>query len=144
MWPVASAWGVRLAPLTTLQGAVDDTPQATYLAAAHLLGELGVGYLHIAEADWDDAPEMQGAFKEALRLVYPGTLIYAGKYTVARAEEALDKGWADLIAFGRPFIANPDLPARLRSGAALNAPDRATYFGGGDAGYTDYPAMADA
>ncbi|WMJ69630.1 alkene reductase [Stenotrophomonas sp. 24(2023)] len=133
--------GVRLAPLTTLQGAVDDTPQATYLAAAHLLGQLGVGYLHIAEADWEDAPVMPVAFKEALRLVYPGTLIYAGKYSVERAEEALAKGWADLIGFGRPFIANPDLPERLRSGAALNAPDRATYFGGGAAGYTDYPAL---
>jgi hypothetical protein len=119
---------VRLAPLTTLQGAVDDTPQATYLAAAHLLGELGVGYLHIAEADWDDAPLMPVAFKQALRMVYPGTLIYAGKYTAERAEQALAEGWADLIGFGRPFIANPDLPERLRTGAALNPPDRATFL----------------
>ena len=131
--------GVRLAPLTTLQGAVDDTPQATYLAAAHLLDGLGVGYLHIAEADWEDAPVMPVAFKEALRMLYRGTLIYAGKYTVERAEEALVKGWADLIAFGRPFIANPDLPQRLRQGLALNAPDKATFFGGGAEGFTDYP-----
>ncbi len=131
--------GVRLAPLTTLQGAVDDTPQATYLAAAHLLDGLGVGYLHIAEADWEDAPVMPVAFKEALRMLYRGTLIYAGKYTVERAEEALAKGWADLIAFGRPFIANPDLPQRLRQGMALNAPDKATFFGGGAEGFTDYP-----
>ncbi|HEL4300406.1 alkene reductase [Stenotrophomonas sp. GD03930] len=133
--------GVRLAPLTTLQGAVDDTPQATYLAAAHLLGELGVGYLHIAEADWDDAPLMPVAFKQALRMVYPGTLIYAGKYTTERAEQALSEGWADLIGFGRPFIANPDLPERLRAGAELNPPDRATFFGGGAVGFTDYPAL---
>lgn len=133
--------GVRLAPLTTLQGAVDDTPQSTYLAAAHLLEQLGVGYLHIAEADWDDAPVMPVAFKEALRMIYSGTLIYAGKYTPERAEEALANGWADLVGFGRPFIANPDLPERLRTGAALNAPDRATYFGGGDAGFTDYPVL---
>ncbi|GAB3052296.1 alkene reductase [Stenotrophomonas tumulicola] len=136
--------GVRLAPLTTLQGAVDDTPQATYLAAAHLLDQLGVGYLHIAEADWEDAPVMPVAFKEALRIIYSGTLIYAGKYTVERAEEALAKGWADLIGFGRPFIANPDLPIRLREGAALNAPDRATYFGGGAEGFTDYPMLEEA
>ena len=133
--------GVRLAPLTTLQGAVDDTPQATYLAAAHVLDQLGVGYLHIAEADWEDAPVMPVAFKEALRIIYRGTLIYAGKYTVARAEEALAKGWADLIGFGRPFIANPDLPQRLQAGAVLNEPDRATYFGGGAQGFTDYPAL---
>ncbi|WP_422506272.1 alkene reductase [Stenotrophomonas sp. GZD-301] len=131
--------GVRLAPLTTLQGAVDDTPQATYLAAAHLLDGLGVAYLHIAEADWDDAPVMPVAFKEALRMVYRGTLIYAGKYTVERAEEALSKGWADLIGFGRPFIANPDLPLRLQQGLPLNAPDKATFFGGAAEGFTDYP-----
>lgn len=136
--------GVRLAPLTTLQGAVDDTPQATYLAAAHLLGELGVGYLHIAEADWEDAPVMPVAFKQALRLIYPGTLIYAGKYTAERAGQALAEGWADLIGFGRPFIANPDLPERLRTGAALNAPDRATYFGGGAVGFTDYPVLEES
>jgi N-ethylmaleimide reductase len=135
--------GVRLAPLTTLQGAVDDTPQATYLAAAHLLDNIGVAYLHIAEADWDDAPLMPVAFKEALRMLYRGTLIYAGKYTVERAEEALAKGWADLIGFGRPFIANPDLPERLQQGLALNPPDKATFFGGADAGFTDYP-VADA
>jgi N-ethylmaleimide reductase len=133
--------GVRLAPLTTLQGAVDDTPQATYLAAAHLLGDLGVGYLHIAEADWDDAPLMPAAFKQALRMVYPGTLIYAGKYTAERAEQALAEGWADLIGFGRPFIANPDLPERLRLGVELAPPDRATFFGGGAAGFTDYPTL---
>ncbi len=92
--------GVRLAPLTTLQGAVDDTPQATYLAAARLLDEIGVAYIHIAEADWEDAPAMPAAFKEALRIVYRGSLIYSGMYTKARAEEALARGWADLVGFG--------------------------------------------
>jgi N-ethylmaleimide reductase len=106
--------GVRLAPLTTLQGAVDDTPEATYLAAAKLLDDIGVGYIHIAEADWDDAPLMPVPFKEALRMIYRGTLIYAGKYTQERAEQALQAGWADLIGFGRPFIANPDLPYRMQ------------------------------
>lgn len=78
--------GVRLAPLTTLQGAIDDTPQATYLAVARALDEIGVAYIHIAEADWDDAPEMPVAFKEALRLIYRGTMIYSGKYTAERAD----------------------------------------------------------
>lgn len=132
--------GVRLAPLTTLNGAVDDTPEATYLAAAKLLDDLGVAYIHIAEVDWEDAPEMPVAFKEALRLVYRGTLIYAGKYTVEKAEAALHAGWADLIGFGRPFIANPDLPYRLQQGLALNVPDGNTFFGGGAQGLTDYPA----
>lgn len=131
--------GVRLAPLTTLQGAVDDTPQATYLAAAHVLDQSGVAYIHIAEADWEDAPVMPAAFKDALRMIYSGTLIYAGKYNLARAEEALRRGWADLIGFGRPFIANPDLPQRLQNGLALNVPDGNTFFGGGAKGLVDYP-----
>lgn len=134
--------GVRLAPLTTLQGSVDDTPQATYLGAAKVLDNIGVAYIHIAEADWEDAPEMPAAFKEALRLIYSGTLIYAGKYTAERAETALRNGWADLIGFGRPFVANPDLPKRLRQGLPLNAPDASRFFGGDAAGYTDYPLAA--
>lgn len=131
--------GVRLASLTTLQGAVDDTPQATYLAAAALLDALGVVYLHIAEADWDDAPDMPAAFREALRMIYGGTLIYAGKYTRERAETALEKGWADLIGFGRPFVANPDLPERLQHGWPLAEPDASRFFGGDARGLTDYP-----
>lgn len=134
--------GVRLAPLTTLQGAVDDTPHATYLGAAKLLDDLDVAYIHIAEADWEDAPEMPPAFKEALRMIYGGTLIYAGKYTRERAEVALRSGWADLIGFGRPFVANPDLPDRLRHGWPLAQPEAGRFFGGAAAGYTDYPFYA--
>lgn len=134
--------GIRLAPLTTLNGCVDDDPETTYTAAARLLGEIGVGYLHIAEADWDDAPHMPVAFKQRLREAFPGAMIYAGKYDAQRAREALEQGWADLIAFGRPFVANPDLPERLRQGAPLNMHDRDTLFGGGERGLTDYPALA--
>jgi N-ethylmaleimide reductase len=134
--------GIRQAPLTTLMGAVDDNPEETYIAAAHILDALGIAYIHIAEADWDDAPVMPVAFKEAYRKAFRGTLIYAGKYTVARAQEALTKGWADLIAFGRPFMANPDLPLRLENNLPLNEADRTTFFGGDARGYTDYPAYA--
>jgi hypothetical protein len=84
---------------------------------------------------------MSVAFKEAYRKAFRGALIYAGKYTAARAREALTKGWADLIAFGRPFIANPDLPLRLENNLPLNEADRSTFFGGGARGYTDYPCM---
>ncbi|MEQ0264984.1 alkene reductase [Klebsiella sp. CN_Kp073] len=126
--------GIRLAPLTTLMGSKDDTPEATYLAAASVLNDIGIAYIHIAEADWDDAPVMPAAFKEALRQVFRGTMIYSGKYTVERAEEALAKGWADLIGFGRPFIANPDLPYRLQHNLPLNQPIREQFFGGGKEG----------
>jgi N-ethylmaleimide reductase len=132
--------GVRLAPLTTLQGAVDDTPEATYLAAARQLDRLGVAYIHIAEADWDDAPPMAAAFREALRIVYSGAMIYSGRYTGESARAALERGWADLIGFGRPFIANPDLPERLRHCQCLSDADARHFFGGTAAGYTDYPA----
>ncbi len=140
----ASRVGIRLAPLTTLNGCVDDDPETTYLAAAKLLGELGVGYVHIAEADWDDAPLMPVAFKRKLRDAFPGVLIYAGKYTAERAREAISAGWADLVAFGRPFVANPDLPERLRIGAPLAQHDSNTLFGGDARGLTDYPMLAAA
>ncbi|MBY7220647.1 alkene reductase [Escherichia marmotae] len=133
--------GIRLAPLTTLMGSRDDTPEATYLAAASVLNDLGIAYIHIAEADWEDAPVMPAAFKEALRIIFHGTLIYSGKYTKARAEEALANGWADLIGFGRPFIANPDLPHRLENDLPLNAPIKEKFFGGGKDGYLDYPVL---
>ncbi|QHG65480.1 alkene reductase [Pseudomonas putida] len=133
--------GIRLAPLTTLNGCVDDDPETTYIAAAQLLSEIGVGYIHIAEADWEDAPEMPVAFKQRLREAFPGTFIYAGHYNAERARTALREGWADLIGFGRPFVANPDLPARLRAAAPLNPHDRDTLFGGGALGLTDYPRL---
>ena len=131
--------GVRQAPLTTLMGAKDDTPEITYIEAAKVLDEIGIAYIHIAEADWDDAPVMPVAFKEAYRKAFRGTLIYTGKYDLRRAVEAIDRGWADLISFGRPFIANPDLPYRMKNNIPLNIPDRARFFGGGAAGYIDYP-----
>ncbi|MEP1444991.1 MAG: alkene reductase [Paraglaciecola sp.] len=130
--------GVRLAPLTTLQGTIDTTPEATYLAVASLLQALNVGYIHIAEADWEDAPIMPAGFKEALRLIYKGTIIYSGKYDLAKAQHALQNNWADLIGFGRPFIANPDLPLRLFKGLPLNTPQTDYFFGGNHIGYTDY------
>lgn len=130
--------GVRLAPLTTLNGTVDDNPFETYIGAAKVLNELNVAYLHIAEADWDDAPLMEQSFKQALRENYAGLMIYAGKYTGDKAEQALAAGWADLIGFGRPFVANPDLPARIEQGIELAQHDPDTLFGGGAKGYTDY------
>jgi N-ethylmaleimide reductase len=134
--------GVRLAPLTTLNGCVDADPVTTYTAAAKRLGELAIGYLHIAEADWDDAPDMPVDFKQQLRAVFPGVMVYAGKYSAERARQALCEGWADLIGFGRPFVANPDLPQRLRVNAPLAEHERATLFGGDARGLTDYPVMA--
>lgn len=133
--------GVRQAPLTTLMGAMDDHPEETYIAAAKILNDIGIAYIHVAEADWDNAPVMSVEFKKAYRHAFGGAMIYSGKYTVERAEQALQSGWADLIGFGRPFIANSDLPYRLQNGLPLNEPIREKFFGGGAEGYTDYPKI---
>ncbi len=130
--------GVRLAPLTTLNGTVDANPVETYTAAAALLNNR-IAYLHIAEVDWEDAPDTPLSFKQALREAYQGVLIYAGRYNGATAAQAIDDGLADMIGFGRPFIANPDLPGRLQNGYPLAEHDAQTLFGGGEKGLTDYP-----
>ena len=133
--------GVRVSPMTTMQGTGNATSESTYLAAARMLDQMHVAYLHIAEADWDDAPMMSSAFKEAVRLLYKGALIYTGNYDRDKADQALAQGWADMIGFGRLFIANPDLPRRLLLGAPLSLGDKRRYFGGGSEGYVDYAAL---
>ncbi|PKH04392.1 alkene reductase [Psychromonas sp. MB-3u-54] len=131
--------GVRLAPFTSLNGTVDATPIETYTAAAVLLNTHKIVYLHIAEVDWDDAPDTPQAFKQAVREAYQGVLIYAGRYHAEKAEQAITEGVADMIAFGRSFVANPDLPKRIKEGYPLAAHDPETLFGGAQKGLTDYP-----
>lgn len=132
--------GVRLAPFTSLNGTVDSTPVDTYTAAAALLEKLNVVYIHIAEVDWDDAPDTPHDFKTAVREAYKGTLIYAGRYNAEKAQHAIESGLADMIGFGRPFVANPDLPSRIKHGYPLAEHDPATLFGGNEKGLVDYPA----
>jgi len=131
--------GVRLAPFTSLNGTVDKTPVETYIAAAKLLNKLKVVYIHIAEVDWDDAPETPVEFKTAVREVYQGRLIYAGRYNSEKALHALNEGYTDLVGFGRPFVSNPDLVSRIQHGYPLAEHDPATLFGGAEKGLTDYP-----
>ena len=131
--------GVRLAPFTSLNGTVDKTPVETYTAAAALLNKLNVVYLHIAEVDWDDAPETPAEFKPAVREAYNGTIIYAGRYNAEKGAEAIADGIADMIGFGRPFISNPDLPNRIMNDYPLAAHDPDTLFGGAEKGLLDYP-----
>lgn len=131
--------GVRLAPFTSLNGTVDASPVETYTAAAKLLNQLNVVYLHIAEVDWDDAPDTPVEFKQAIRDAFKGALIYAGKYNADTAEAAIAEGTTDLVGFGRPFVANPDLPNRVKNGYPLAPHDPNTLFGGAEEGLTDYP-----
>ncbi|CAK2167094.1 N-ethylmaleimide reductase [Vibrio crassostreae] len=134
--------GVRLAPFTSLNGTVDATPVETYTAAAAYLNLYKIVYLHIAEVDWDDAPETPKAFKAAVREAFKGVLIYAGKYDSERGEQAVAEGVTDMVGFGRPFVANPDLPARIQHGFPLAPHDPNTLFGGAEKGLTDYPEYA--
>ncbi|MBI6852041.1 alkene reductase [Pseudomonas cichorii] len=138
--------GVRFSPLfaTTDEeraylGLVEDNPHETYLEAVNILEEIGVAYLSLAEADWNDAPELPQAFRTAVRAAFSGRILYAGKYTAERATAAIDAGWADLAAFGRPFIANPDLADRIANGWPLNPVDVSSMYGGTEKGYIDYP-----
>lgn len=139
--------GVRFAPLFTTTdeartylGLVEDDPHTTYIEAIKILEDVGIAYLSIAEADWDNAPEMPLTFRQAVRDTFSGAIIYAGRYTAESGARLLESGLADLIAFGRPFMANPDLPARIANGWPLNALNPATVYGGGAEGYTDYPS----
>jgi len=136
----ATRVGVRLAPYITFKDMADPDIIPTILLAAAELAKLGIAYIHLSEADWDDAPSIPDDFREALRAVFPGTIIVAGGYDKARAETVLAAGWADMVAFGRPFVANPDLPARLAGDLPLADLDPSTLFGGDHRGYTDYIA----
>lgn len=136
----AGRTGIRLSPFITQRNMADEEIIATILAAAREIDRLGLGYIHLSEADWDDAPVVPDAFRRDLRTAYEGAIIVAGKYDAARAQRILSDGLADLVAFGRPFIANPDLPRRVAEHLPLAAFDATTLFGGGAAGYTSYPA----
>lgn len=145
--------GIRLSPYGTLF----DMPHyadidATYTALATALGARGIAYVHVMDQSGygmgDDAAGESVSDKiqrllRAFRTAMPQTaLILAGGMTRARAEQLIDSGTIDLAAFGQPFIANPDLVARLRNGWPLAEPDRSTYYGGGAHGYIDYPPYA--
>jgi N-ethylmaleimide reductase len=137
----ATRTGVRLAPYITFKDMADPEIVDTVLAAAEMLADQEVAYIHLAEADWDDAPVVPESFREALRRRFANTIIVAGRYDQTRALRILDAGHADLIAFGRLFVANPDLPRRLLLSLPLAQFEARTLFGGGVAGYADYPGF---
>ena len=128
--------GVRLSPGSGFNSIAEPEPEAVYAYVIAELAKRPLAYLHVMDSQpgWD-----VGALA---RRHYPGTLILAGGFDRARADAAIAAGQADLIAFGVPFLANPDLVERLRRAAPLNAPDKATFYGGDARGYTDYPTLA--
>ncbi|MFN0186147.1 MAG: alkene reductase [Aquabacterium sp.] len=137
--------GMRLSPFGVFNGTgAFAEVEAQYLALARSLSTLGLLYIHLVDHAAMGAPAVPADFKLRLRAGFDGLCILSGGFDHASAEQALLDKRGDLIAFGRPFLANPDLVARMRQDAPLNAPDAATFYVPGAAGYTDYPALAAA
>jgi len=133
----ASRVGVRLSPIFSYFSMSDSNPQATFEHAANMLSRYGLAYLHIVEAG-------EGPFDfRALKRRFNGPYIANGGYSAERAATTISQGDADLVAFGTPFLANPDLVERFKHGHALNAPDAATFYQGDERGYIDYPTLAE-
>lgn len=135
--------GVRLSPTNPFNDIADSHPAALFGHAAEALARCGLAYLHIVEPGPTD-PIAQGEPPDGafFRARWRGPLILNKGYDAARANAAIEEGIADLVAFATLFLANPDLPERLRRGGPFNPPDRPTFYGGGEKGYTDYPVLA--
>lgn len=142
---VTAAWspdrtGIRISPQGSFNGLdEDDLPMALHLAGE--FSRRGLAFVHLSEPDWAGGPALQDDFRKELRAAYDGAIFGAGAYSLEKAERLIGLDLIDAVAFGRPFIANPDLPERLRTGAELNAPVPATFYGGHAEGYTDYPTL---
>ena len=135
--------GIRLSPYGVFNatGPFPDIDEQ-YIALVKALSDLGLLYVHQLDHSAMGAPAVPASIKAALREAFKGPFILAGGFDKASAEKALAEGQADLIAFGRSFLANPDLVTRFKKDAALNAPDMSTFYTPGAKGYTDYPTLA--
>ncbi|AKA37329.1 alkene reductase [Yersinia ruckeri] len=135
--------GIRISPLGPFNGLDNGEDQED--AALYLIDELNkrkIAYLHISEPDWAGGKPYTDAFRDAVRARFNGIIVGAGAYTAEKAETLIEKGFIDAVAFGRSYIANPDLVERLQQQAPLNTPDGDTFYGGGAKGYTDYPTLS--
>lgn len=135
--------GVRFSPLGTAGDIADDDPETTFSRAAATADNFGLAYVHLVEPAEPKPPTVSGGLEEAvfsgIREAFHGSLIACSNYDTERANDAIERGYADLVAFGRAFLANPDLPHRLKKGLPLNVPDADTFYNGNAHGYTDYP-----
>lgn len=137
----ASRVGVRLSPFAAYNNALDPDTEATYTHVARMLDEAGVAYLHAADTNaWGGQPDMD-AILDILRPNFGGAIIANGGLDADSGAALLASGRADLVSFGRQFIANPDLVERMRRGGPYNQPDPFSFYGGGARGYLDYPAL---
>ncbi len=136
--------GIRLSPYGVFNDlGIYDEIEAQYSTLAEELGEIGIAYVHLVDHSSMGTPKPEPSTVAAIRERFGGTLILSGGYDRDRAQADLDSGQSDLIAFGRPFLSNPDLVDRMRSGAPLVQPDFATFYTPGERGYTDYPSLTE-
>jgi N-ethylmaleimide reductase len=129
--------GYRVSPNSGFNSMSDSDPRSTFSYLAGELDRRGIGYLHAV----DPLADGEKRLSPLLRDIFTGTYVVNGGFDLDTAEAAIARG-ADLVAFGVPFLANPDLPERYRRGAALNKPDQATFYAGDAKGYVDYPELA--
>lgn len=144
---VSDVWGgehvgIRISPTGTFNSMSDSAPQALFDYLVAQLKPFGLAYLHVVESFAGAGTE--GFDFDRLRQAFDGAYIANGGYTAATAEQSLIQNKSDFVAFGAPFISNPDLPERIRQGADLAEPNPDTFYGGGAEGYTDYPALSEA
>jgi N-ethylmaleimide reductase len=135
--------GIRLSP-APVNDAADSDPQAVFSYVVKKLDHLGIGYIHMIEGVTQGDRNAVKVDYESLRRSFRGAYIANNNYDREMADEAIASGRADLVAFGRLFISNPDLVERFRLGAPLATPDRPTFYGGDEHGYTDYPTLQEA
>lgn len=136
--------GVRLSPVSPANDATDSAPETVFFPLVAALGQRGLAYIHVIEGATGGPRDNRPFDFAALRKSFSGAYVANNAYTRELAIDALEAGRADLVAFGKAFIANPDLVERLREDAPLNAPDPDTFYGGDSEGYTDYSEFAEA
>ncbi|MGQ4274253.1 alkene reductase [Terrihabitans sp. B22-R8] len=138
----AGRTGIRLSPVTPSNDITDSNPQPLFDLAVSELAKRRIGFLHMVEGQTQGPRDIAPDFDFAkLRKLFTGTYIANNGYDLELARERVNSGAVDLVAFGRAFIANPDLVERLKRGAPLAESSRETYYGGGAKGYTDYPTL---
>ena len=141
---ICSSWdagrvGLRISPLNSFNDVIDSDPVGTFTSLAENLNAFNLAFLHVMRADF--AGRQSGDLLTPLRKAFKGSIIANMGYTIQEADDAIKNGLVDAVAFGKYFIANPDLPARIKAGSAFNELKPDNFYSQGPVGYTDYPAL---
>ena len=137
----ASKVGIRISPFAGYNNTRDPNAKETYTAVAKMVESYGLVYLHVADTNaWGGTPDMPEILK-TVRPHYTGCLMGNGGIDPVDAQKMVEEGALDMVAFGRPFLSNPDLPARIKNGGPYNEARYVGWYGGSEEGYTDYPTL---